>query len=311
MQSLLSQTFLAALLTGTVVSAIPLILAALGEQFSERAGVLNIGVEGMMLSGAYAGFATTLAGGGIWGGLLAALACGAGLGALMALFCVRMGMNQIIVGIALTLGAAGVTALLHHAHFARTYPRLDAAPRIAIPGLSGIPVLGQALFHHHPVTWLGLLAPALFALIYRNSFLGLNLAAAGERPDALDATGIGVVATRSAAVIVGGAMAGLGGGYMAVIASGIFVPHMTGGAGYIAIVLAMLARSRPLSVLGGGLLFGMCLAVTTALQVGGIAIPTDVIQMLPFVAVMAVLVLFGRHARMPSALGQPYRRGQR
>lgn len=311
MHALLTETFLAALLTGAVISAVPLILAALGEQMSERAGVLNIGLEGMMLAGAYAAFSADLAGAGLWGGMLAAALTGALVGGVMALFCVRLGMNQIIVGIAITLAATGITALMHNVYYAKTYPRLDAAPRIALPGLSEIPVLGQALFTQHPLTWIALLAPAGFALIYRRSFLGLNLAAAGERPDALDAAGINVTATRSAAVIAAGTMAGLGGGYMAVIGSGLFVPHMTGGAGYIAIVLAMLARARPLWVLGGGVLFGLCLAATTALQVGGIEIPTDIIQMLPFVAVMVVLVLFGRHAQMPSALGQPYRRGTR
>ncbi|WP_339114764.1 ABC transporter permease [Thioclava sp. GXIMD2076] len=311
MGALFSETFLTALLSGAVISAVPLILAALGEQFSERAGVLNIGLEGMMLGGAYAGFAATLAGAGIWGGMFAALLCGACIGLIMAVLCVRLGMNQIIIGIAITLGVTGLTALMHNVYFARTYPRLDAAPTIALPGLSDLPVLGGAVFTAHPLTWLALLAPLGFALIYRKTYLGLDLAAAGERPDALDSVGVNVTAIRTSAVCVCGAMAGLGGGFMAVIGSGIFVPHMTGGAGYIAIVLAMLARARPLWVLGGGLLFGLCLSATTALQVGGIEIPTDIIQMLPFVAVMIVLILFGRNARMPAMLGQAYRRGTR
>lgn len=311
MGSLLTETFLAALLMGAVTAAVPLILAGLGEQMSERAGVLNIGLEGMMLAGAYAAFYAGVSGAGTWASLGAGLAAGAAAALIMVIFCVRLGMNQIIVGIAITLGAAGITALMHNAQFARTYPRLDAAEKLAIPGLADIPVLGPGLFEHHPMTWLALLAPFGFAAIYRHTFLGLNLSSAGEKPEALDASGIDVVRTRSFAVLVAGAMAGLGGGYMAVIASGIFVPNMTSGNGYIAIVLAMLARSRPTWVLGGSLLFGVCLSATTALQVGGIEIPTDFIQMLPFAMVMAVLILFGRRARMPRALGLPYHRGQR
>lgn len=311
MSALLTETFLAALLMGAVVAAVPLVLAGLGEQMSERAGVMNIGLEGMMLSGAYAGFFAAIAGGGIWGGLAAGLVCGALVSLIMVVFCVRLGMNQIIVGIAITLGATGITSLMHNAHFARTYPRLGAAEKLPLPGLSDLPILGPGLFNHHPMTYLALLAPLGFALIYRRTFLGLNLSSAGEKPDALDAAGIDVVRTRAVGVLAAGAMAGLGGAYMATIGSGIFVPHMTGGAGYIAIVLAMLARTRPLWVLGGGLLFGMCLAATTALQVGGVDIPTDFIQMLPFAAVMAVLIVFGRRTRLPRALGLPYRRGQR
>lgn len=311
MDALLTQSFLASLLTGAVISAVPLILAGLGEQFSERAGVLNIGLEGMMLTGACAAFAADLAGGGLWGGLAAALLAGSAVGALVAFLCVRLGLNQIIVGIAVTLGASGLTALIHNTFFAKTYPRLDPAPKLALPVLSEIPVLGQALFTHNPATWIALGLPAVFALLYRHSYLGLNLAAAGEKPEALDAAGISVTATRVLAALVAGGMAGLGGGYMATIGSGIFVPHMTAGAGYIAIVLAMLARARPLWVMAGSLIFGACLAATTALQVGGIDLPTDIIQMLPFVMVMLVLVLFGRSASLPAALGQAYHRGRR
>lgn len=311
MMAIFDEPFLAALLAGALVAAVPLILAGLGEQMSERAGVMNIGLEGMMMVGALAGFSGALGGWGVWGGLLAGGMAGAAASCAMILLCVRHGMNQIIVGIAITLAAAGVTALVHNTLYARTYPRLDAAERIALPGLSQIPVLGAGLFTHHPATWAGPAMALVFAFVYRRTFLGLDLAAAGERPDALDAAGVNVTLVRAAAVACAGAMAGLGGAYMAVIGSGIFVPHMTGGAGYIAIVLAMLARDRPLRVVGGGMLFGLCLSATTALQVAGIKVPTDFIQMLPFLAVMAVLVLFGRRARVPRALGQPYHRGQR
>jgi simple sugar transport system permease protein len=148
-------------------------------------------------------------------------------------------------------------------------------------------------------------------LLYRRTNLGLDLQAAGDKPAALDAAGVSVIRTRSFAVLATGALAGIGGAFLANVGAGIFIPFMTNGAGFIGIVLAMLARGRPVWVLYGALLFGACLSMTTALQVAGVDIPTDVIQMLPFAAVMAVLVAFGRRASLPPALGVPYVRGAR
>jgi ABC-type uncharacterized transport system permease subunit len=152
---------------------------------------------------------------------------------------------------------------------------------------------------------------AVMAFVYRRTNLGLDLQAAGDKPAALDVAGVDVVTTRTVAVLATGVMAGVGGAFMANIGAGLFIPFMTGGAGFIGIVLAMLARGRPLWVLAGALIFGACLSMTTALQVAGVNIPTDVIQMLPFAAVMAVLVIFGRRASLPAALGLPYVRGAR
>lgn len=311
MEGLLTQAFLAALLAGAVTAGVPLLLAGLGEQVSEKAGVLNIGIEGMMLSGAYAGFLAAFATGSMWAGFAAGAAAGVGLALVMALLCVRLGLNQIVVGIALTLGAEGITALLHHFRFARTYPRLPAVETLPVPGLSDIPVIGPALFDRHPLVYAAVLMVGVLAFVLRGTALGIHLQAAGDRPAALDVAGGAVGGTRAAAVLFTGAMAGLGGAYMANVGAGLFIPFMTGGAGFIAIVLAMLARGRPLWVLIGSAVFGLSLGLTTALQVAGVDIPTDVIQMLPFAAVMLVLFVFGRHAYLPAALGQPYRRGAR
>jgi simple sugar transport system permease protein len=311
MTGLLSQTFLAALLFGAVTAAIPLLLAGLGEQMSEKAGVLNIGIEGMMIAGAYLGFLGAYYSGSVALGFLAGAAGGAAAAALMALLCVRLGLNQIVIGIALTLGCEGLTALLHHYQFSRLYPRLPAAQALAIPGLADIPVLGSALFRHNPLVYLAVAAVPAMSWIYRRTQLGLNLQAAGDKPAALDVAGVDVVRTRTVAVLFTGAMAGLGGAYLANVGAGLFVPFITNGAGFLGIVLAMLARGRPVWVLIGALVFGVCLSMTTAAQVAGINIPTDVIQMLPFLAVMAMLVLFGRRASLPAALGIPYERGAR
>ncbi|MDF2094838.1 putative B6 ABC transporter permease subunit 1 [Aquibaculum arenosum] len=311
MESLLTTPFLTALLAGSLAAGLPLLLAGLGEQMSEKAGVLNIGLEGMMLLGAYCGFLGAWSSGSLWLGFLCGMLGGLALALPMMLLCVWLGLNQIVVGIALTLSAEGLTALLHHVQFSQSYPRLPRVDTLPLPLLSEIPVLGTALFDRHPLVYLAILAVPLLAWLYRSSLLGLNLQAAGDRPAALDAAGISVIATRSLAVLFTGAMAGLGGAYLATVGAGLFVPFMTSGAGFIAIVLAMLGRGRPLWVLLGALLFGLCLSLTTALQVAGLRVPTDLVQMLPFAAVMLLLLFFGRRAALPAALTRPYRRGER
>ncbi|MBX3581094.1 MAG: ABC transporter permease [Rhizobiaceae bacterium] len=311
MSGFFSETFLAALLFGAVTAAIPLLLAGLGEQMSEKAGVLNIGIEGMMITGAYLGFVGAYYSGSFWLGFLSGAAGGVAVAALMALLCVRIGLNQIVIGIALTLGFEGLTALLHHFQFSKSYPRLGAVQVTPIPLLESIPIIGPALFRQHLIVYLSIAMVGLMVWIYRRTQLGLNLQAAGDKPAALDVAGIDVIRTRTIAVLFTGGMAGLGGAFLANVGAGLFIPFITNGAGFLGIVLAMLARGRPVWVLAGALIFGVCLSMTTAAQVAGVNIPTDVIQMLPFLAVMAMLVLFGRRASLPAALGIPYERGVR
>ena len=311
MDGLLTQAFLTSLVLGAITAGVPLLLAGLGEQISEKAGVLNVGIEGMMLAGAYLGFLVAYSSGSIWLGFLGGAGGGLLVALLMALLCVRLGLNQIVIGIALTLGAEGMTALLHYFQFSQSYPRLEGAATLPIPLLSAIPVIGPALFDRHPVVYLAVALTFILAWLFRRTALGLDLQAAGDKPAALDAAGVDVIGIRTAAVLATGTLAGIGGAFLANIGAGLFIPFMTNGAGFIGIVLAMLARGRPVWVLLGALLFGACLSMTTALQVAGVDVPTDVIQMLPFAAVMAVLVLFGRRASLPAALGLPYVRGAR
>ncbi|MEQ1943214.1 ABC transporter permease [Mesorhizobium sp. VNQ89] len=309
--ALFTQSFIITLFLGAIAAGIPLLLAGLGEQLSEKTGVLNIGLEGMMLFGAYTGFLVAWSSGSLALGFVAGAAGGMLVAALMALLCVRLGLNQIVIGIALTLAAEGLTALLHFVQFSRTYPRLDGVPTWPIWPLSEIPFVGPILFDNNVVFYLAIVLVAVFAWVYRQTNLGIALQAAGDKPAALDAAGVDVTNTRTTAVLVTGALAGLGGAYMSIVVAGVFVPFMTHGNGFIAIVLAMLARGRPLWVLGGALLFGGSLSMTTALQVAGVDIPTDVIQMLPFAMVMIVLLVAGRKAALPQALGESFVRGSR
>jgi simple sugar transport system permease protein len=311
MSDILTADFIAAVITGAILAGMPLLLAALGETISEQAGVLNIGLEGMMLFGGYLGFVIAYWTGSSWIGFLAAVLAGMAVAMLMVVFCVRMGQDQIVVGIAILLSIEGLTSLLHEEQFGESYPRLDSVPAVAIPGLSDIPVVGPSLFSQPLIVYIGIALVFAAAWGLYRSNLGLNIRAAGWRPVALDNAGVDVLRIRTIAVLITGGLAGLGGGYMAIVTAGIFVPFMTGGLGFIAIVIAMLGRGRPVWVLIGSLIFGVALSIATALQLVGINVSTDLVQMLPFVAVMVALALFARQSYLPSALALPFVRGQR
>lgn len=310
MSDLFTTTFVAALISGGILAGVPLLFAALGETISERAGVLNIGLEGMMLMGGYGGFVVALYTN-HWLGLVGGLGAGALAAVIMLVFCVRLGLDQIVVGIALLVTAEGVTSVLQRAQFGTTYPRLGAVPNVEIPLLSKIPALGSSLFSQPLIVYFGLALVVLVHWVLRSTSMGLNLRAAGEKPQALDVAGVSVIATRSVAVMITGALAGLGGAYMSIVGAGIFVPFMTHGAGFISIVIAMLARGRAAWVLIGALLFGMSVSFSTALQLVGVSVPQDVVNMLPFVVVLIALIIFARRAYLPAALGAPYVRGSR
>jgi simple sugar transport system permease protein len=308
---LLDEQFLTTVLLSGIVAGVPLLWASLGEIIAEQSGVLNVGLEGMMLVGAFVGFVAILETESLWLGLITGGIAGALTSLIMVLFCIRLGMDQIVVGIGIVLTAEGATSLLHTAWFSRTFPRVPAVEGFAIPLLSDIPVLGPSVFSQPLPVYVGVALVLAVSWFLRHTTVGLNLRAAGERPDSLDAAGVSVVRVRTGAELMAGTLAGVGGAYLAIVAGGAFVPFVTGGAGFIAIVIAMLARGRPIWALFGGMLFGMSLSIGTALQLVGVDIPTGFVFMLPFASVMVVLIIFARQSRLPSALGLPYHRGSR
>ena len=311
MSNLFHQTVLTALISGGIIAGVPLMLTAVGETISERAGVLNLGLEGMMLVGAYVGFIGAYYGHSSW--------LGFGLGAIggviacsfMIVLCVWLGLDQIVVGIAITLAGEGITSVLQGAQFGTSYPRLGATTEVKIPLLHKIPVVGPSAFEQHLLVYLALVLVGGLVWVFRATNVGLNLRAAGEEPEALDAAGVSVVATRSYAVLCTGALAGIGGAFLSIVGAGVFTPFMTQGQGYMAIVICMLARGKPVWVLIGSFLFGISLSIATALQLAGINISTDLVNMLPFIAIIVALVLFARRSYLPPALAVPYIRGAR
>jgi simple sugar transport system permease protein len=229
----------------------------------------------------------------------------------MVVLCVRLNSNQIGVGIAITLGAEGVTALLHGAVYGDSYPRVPTANPYAIPLLSEIPIIGPGFFNHHVSAYLAVAVVFFVSWVLKSTGIGLSIKAAGDQPHALEAAGGGVHRTRTIAVLSTGLLAGLGGAFIVLVGAGLFVPFVTNGKGFIAIVLAMLVRGRVKWIIVASVLFGMSLSLTTALQLAGVDVPIDLVLMLPFVLIIVVLFAFGRRSYLPAALALPYDREQR
>ncbi|MDH3674789.1 MAG: ABC transporter permease [Anaerolineae bacterium] len=306
------EALLTVLLSSGLVAAIPLLLAALGETFAERAGLLNLGIEGMMLIGAFSGFLIALNSESLVLGLLAGLVVGMILGLIFGFLAISLQVNQIIVGLGITVFAGGFTGFLFRDIFGRRFPTLSvSAPKIAIPGLSEIPIIGPALFNQSLMIYLTWILVIVFAFILARTSFGLNMKAVGESPLAADTAGVSVYLTRYLAILVGGAMAGLGGAFLSVVDLNFFVPGMTVGQGFIAIAIAMLGKWRPYRVFIGAVLFGILRSLSNGLQVIGVDIRPEFLLMLPYVGIILALVVLAGRTTLPAALGIPYERGHK
>jgi len=289
----------------------PLLFAALGLIINERAGVLNLGSEGMMLCGALAGAMAGLASGSPWLGLLAALAGGAALAVVFAVAVVVFRTEQVVTGLIMVALGAGITGLVGRHYTSQTLPGLRG---VDLGVLSELPVLAPILFRQNAAVYLALVLTVMIALWLSRSRAGLRLSAVGEDPAAADAIGLNVQRQRMLAVIVGGALCGLGGGYLALVSSQVWVEGMTQGRGWIAVGLVIFARWRPSLALAGAMLFGAIEAVIPRMQAVGGTVPVYLMTMLPYLATLAVLIIAGLRRRRddePAALGQPYLRQDR
>lgn len=297
-------------LHGAVALAVPLILAALGELISERAGVLNIGLEGLMLVGAFAAFAVTHATGSPGIGLTAAALCGMALAALFALLTVFVKADQVIVGTGLNLIGLGLTGTIYRGLFGISSAALTVTPLASVqwPLLGSIPVLGPLVFRQNLLVPLSVVAAAaVWWYLYRTR-LGLALRACGEKPESADTAGYSVSRIRFLAVIAGGALTGVGGGYLSVAQGNTFVEGMTNGRGFIALALVIFGRWNPWGVLGAALFFGMAEQARYTLPGLGYDLSPQVIAMAPYLATLLALGLFRRRTGGPAALAVPYRR---
>ncbi len=292
----------------TLAAGTPLVLAALGELVAEKSGVLNLGVEGMMLTGAVVAFIAAADTNNAWLGVAAGIAAGAALSLVFAVLTLSLLANQVASGLALALFGVGLSAFVGKAYLNAVIAGL--AP-LAIPGVSDLPVIGRLVFGLNPLVYVSLL---LFAgvhwFIYRTR-AGLALRAVGESPDSAHAIGLPVVRIRYAAVVFGGACAGLAGAFLAVAYTPMWAEGMTAGRGWIALALVVFATWKPWRVLLGAYLFGGVTLASFQAQAGGIALPSQVLSMLPYVATIVVLALISRDAGVirrnaPASLGKPF-----
>lgn len=304
--------FISAMLTAGLLAAVPLTLAALGEAVTERSGTLNLGIEGMMLAGAFFGFWAAYETGQFWIGILAGIGAGIALGLLFGLLTISLRVDQVLVGLAVTIFAGGLTAFMYRDVFGSQNPSASVrTPSISIPLLRDIPVIGGPLFDRQLLVYISwLLVPAFAFLLARTRF-GLNVRAVGENPFAADAAGVNVIRIRYLAIMIGGAMAGLAGGFLAVADLKLFQVGMTVGQGFIALAITMVGGWRPLRIFIAALLFGMLRALGDGLQILGVNIQVEFITMLPYVGIMLALVILAGRTALPAALGTPYHRGQR
>jgi ABC-type uncharacterized transport system permease subunit len=301
-------TSLGTLLASTIRNATPLIFAALGGMFSERSGVVNIGLEGLMLISAFAGVVGASVSGSALVGLGFGLAAGLFFALIHALMCITFEADQIISGTAIILLALGGTGFLMVEVFGSggTSPRVPGFKEVAIPLLSDIPLIGPALFNQSLLVYLMYaLIPITWFVVFRTPF-GLRLRATGEVPEAVDTAGVSVARMRYYGVALSGLLAACGGVYLSMGILSAFTEGMTNGRGFIALAALIFGRWNPIGAAGAALLFGFGLAVT--FQVPQEVIPLEFIQMLPYILTIVVLVGFGGRAIAPAAIGKPYRK---
>lgn len=282
---------LEAVLTGAVRGGTSLLYASLGEVVSERAGVINLGTEGSMLCGALAAYAVGIATGSPWLGAAAGTAAGGLLALVAAVLIVDRGANQLATGLVVTFLGIGVTAL-----FGQGYVGLGVEPFTSwpVPGLSRLPLLGSVLFDHDPLTYLSFLAvPAVWWVLWRTR-AGLKVRAAGERPEVLEAFGSSARRVRYAAVLAGGALAGLGGAQLATAFARNWSENMTVGRGFVAVALVIFAAWDPRKTIAGAYLFSGAVALQLQLQARGVELSRHLLEALPYLTVIVVLAVLSR-----------------
>jgi len=298
----------ALLIAATLNAGTILAIAGIGLLINERAGIINLGAEGMMLVAAIAGFATAVHTGNDWLAFAAGAAAGALMAAAFGALVIWLNTNQVASGLALSLFGAGFSAFVGINY---VQGKLGERPQFSIPGLADIPFIGPALFRQHPMVYLAMLLVAGVAWFLYRSRAGLVLRAVGESPESAHALGYPVRRIRMAAVMTGGALCGVAGAYISVVYTPLWVEGMVAGKGWIALALTTFATWRPARILLGAYLFGGVTMLQFHLQGQGVDIPSQFLSMLPYVATIVVLVLISRNAawikaNMPASLGQPF-----
>jgi ABC-type uncharacterized transport system permease subunit len=305
---LFSATVLVGILASGIRLATPYLYAAIGETFGQRSGVLNLGVEGQMLMGAFAAFYVALITGNLWLAMLAAVIVGALMGLAMAFVTVNLGAQQGISGIGFFLFGLGLSDLLFQ-KLVGTVETVKGFSKIEIPILSNIPIIGEIFFNQNILVYIAYALVPIAWFVLQKTTIGLKIRAVGENPEAADSLGVSVAAVRYTTVIMGGILSGVAGASLSIGLLNVFQQNMTSGLGFIAVALVYFGGWRPLGVLGGALLFSMVNSLQLWMQVLGVPIPSDLAVMLPYILTIVVLALSMSRVRAPSALTKPFERG--
>ncbi len=307
---MLSVTFITGLIGAMMRMATPIIFAMLGEIITERAGVLNLGIEGIMLMGAMTGFLVTLSTGSLWTGVFAAALVGMAFALIMAFLVVYLGLSQHVSGLGITLFATGLAMFIYRLYFGSPTvpPIVQPFTRIEIPLLSQIPIIGQGLFHHYSLTYIAvLLIPVVAILLYKTK-IGLKIRTVGENPFAADTVGVNVNLTRTLCLVAGGALMGIGGAFLTLAHQNMFLLDVIGGRGWVAIAMVIFGNWDPVKGAIGALFFGLVDGLQLRLQGLGLHVSFDLFLMIPYLITVIALIGVSRRASVPAALLQPYRR---
>jgi ABC-type uncharacterized transport system permease subunit len=308
MDDLLSVTALVSIIASGIRLATPYLYASIGETFGQRSGLLNLGVDGIMLMGAFAAFFTTFSTGSPVLGLLAAIVVGAIMGAAMAFFSVTLKAEQGISGIGVYLFGLGMSNLLFRTTL-RTVETVSGFPPIHIPVLSDLPVLGPIFFNHNLLVYGAFALVPISWFVLNKTTLGLKIRAVGENPEAADSLGVSVERIRYFAETLGGALAGVAGASLSIALLNVFQQNLTSGMGFIAVALVYFGGWRALGMLAGSMLFSTVNALQLRMQVVGIPVPPDFALMLPYLLTILVLAFAAGRMRPPTALSKPFERG--
>lgn len=301
------------ILVRTVIAGTPLLLGTLGEIVSERAGILNLGVEGMMAVGAVTGFIVTFTTGSPWLGMLVAVLVGAAFSGIHAFVTITLRANQVVSGLAITMVGLGVSGLWGKPYIGRPLP--TRMPRLPIPGLSEIPIVGPILFDHGPYVYLSVVLGLLVWFIMRFTRAGITLRSVGENPRAAESQGVNVNLIKYVSVMVGGAFAGMAGAHLSTAFSGSWIEGMTSGRGWIVIALTIFALWEPARAFLGAYVFGGVFVLQFVLQPLGIS--PNLLAMLPYLTTIVILMVYGfgrsgqRRMAAPQTLGEAFIRGSR
>jgi simple sugar transport system permease protein len=299
---------LEAFLISTIAMATPILLAALGELLVEESGIINVGIEGAMLAGAFFALSGVYFTGSIAVGLTCGIAAATAINAMLGVLLINLAVNQVVAGTALNIFAAGITGVFYRKFFGITGKAFIVSPlhALAIGPLARIPFFGPMLFDQSPLVYLAFLLVPVFAWLIRRTRYGLRVRAAGERPEAADALGLGVYALRWQALIVSGVLTGLAGAFLTLVYANTFVENISAGRGFVALAVVILGQRNSWGLAAASLLFGAAMALQFGLQALGTAVPYQLFLALPYALTLIVLAFFGGQARDPSALGIPY-----